>query len=612
MMNTLLHKELLSEVAKLKRITSELSLEDIVNFVAMEQRNFVAGNQKGDYLSSPQKQGMYLLAIASNQPEPSEKKVLDEGKSTQVIKILNSIFNKYALAYFPEKREQIEGLSEKWHKDRHVAMPAFINHFAGGFKISTDQIKSRIRYYYSGFEETVIDTFGISHEEMLAVGDYFEERIMEHFEELKVVVSKMKDHHDEFVKQMDLDFNAALESARNNQELKELTEKFFNGTNELYAIDISDLEDRFGEKVKSSILKHFTTIRGESHEIKYITDTNPVTSKPIFSVDGKKLYFVVNNSFYQSIIENVEKVLSKGKKSASFLKARDRRLEEKTIDQFKKILPTDAEFYESTFETNKSHHEHDLVIIHEKNLIIVEAKASPPREPLRDPSRAFTRINDHFKSNAGIQKAYNQARSLEDNIRKNGIANLYDKKGNHLRELRLEQFENIYCICITRDDFGALATDLSLLLEKENEDTFPWVTNIEDLECMINGFNFLGLKHDEFYNYLNQRAHLHGKVFGTDELEYAGAYLNYGGLQHFIEAQADFIPLDISESNVFDKIYMAMLNGEEFTHTPVVPVMQELNRDSIFGNKKNKNKAPKEKKAKRKIANKSKRKNRRK
>ncbi|MBJ6949939.1 hypothetical protein JG666_21995, partial [Vibrio cholerae] len=89
-------------------------------------------------------------------------------------------------------------------------------------------------------------------EEMLAVGDYFEEKIMEHFEELKVVVSKMKDHHAEFVKQMDLDFNAALESARNNQELKELTEKFFNGTNELYAIDISDLEDRFGEKVKSS------------------------------------------------------------------------------------------------------------------------------------------------------------------------------------------------------------------------------------------------------------------------------------------------------------------------------------------------------------------------
>ncbi|MCV5225032.1 hypothetical protein OFC57_39615, partial [Escherichia coli] len=60
-----------------------------------------------------------------------------------------------------------------------------------------------------GFEQTVIDTFGISHEEMLAVGDYFEERIMEHFEELKVVVNKMKDHHAEFVKQMDLDFNAA-------------------------------------------------------------------------------------------------------------------------------------------------------------------------------------------------------------------------------------------------------------------------------------------------------------------------------------------------------------------------------------------------------------------
>lgn len=612
MMNKLLHKELLSEVAKLKRITSELSLEDIVNFVAMEQRNFVAGNQTGDYLSSPQKQGMYLLAIASNQLEPSDKKVLDEGKSTQIINILNSIFNKYALAYFPEKREQIEGLSEKWHTDRHVAMPAFINHFAGGFKISTHQIKSWISYYYSGFEQTIIDTFGISHEEMLAVGDYFEEIIMEHFEELKVVFKKINDQRAEFVKNMDLDYNAALESAKNNHELKELIEKLFNGTNELYAIDISALEDRFGENVKSSILKHFTTIRGKSSEIQYITDTNPVTSKPIFSIDGEKLYFVVNNSFYQSIIENVEKVLSKGKHSASFLKARDRRLEEKTIDQFKKILPADAEFYESAFETDKSHHEHDLVIIHDKNLIIVEAKASPPREPLRDPSKAFIRINDHFKSNAGIQKAYNQAHALEDNIRKNGIANLYDKKGNHLRELKLEQFENIYCICITRDDFGALATDLSLLLEKEDKDIYPWVINIEDLECMISGFNFLGLTHNEFYKYLDQRAHLHGKLFGTDELEYAGAYLNYDGLQHFIEAKADFIPLDISESNIFDKIYMAMLNGDEFTHTPVVPVMQELNRSLIFGNKKTKSNVSKEKKANRKIVNKSKRKNRRK
>ncbi|MEZ9103462.1 hypothetical protein AB4085_03225 [Vibrio cyclitrophicus] len=611
-MNTILHKELLSEIAKLKRITSTLSVEALVNFVAMEQRNFVTGNQKGEYLSSPQKQGMYLLAIASSQPEPSEIKVISEGKSTQIIKILNSIFNKYAFAYFPEKREQIEGLSEKWHKDRHVAMPAFINHFAGGFKISTDQIKSWISFYYAGFEQKIIVKFGISHEELLAVGDYFESKIMQHFEEMKVVVSRMKEYHAEFVGKMGIDPDAALEEMKNNEELKELTTKLFYGANELYAIDVSEIEEQFGEKVKNSILEHFTTIRGESPEIQYITDMNPVTSKPIMSVDGERLYFVVNNSFYQSIIQNVENELAKGKNSNSFLKARDKRLEEKTIEQFKKVLPADAEFYESAFETNKSHHEHDLVIVHDKNLIIVEAKASPPKEPLRDPSKAFVRINDHFRSNAGIQKAYNQAHALEDNIRKNGVVNLYDKKGNHLRELHLEQFENIYCICITRNDFGALATDLSLLLEKEKESKYPWAINIEDLECMINGFIHLGLTHCDFYKYLDQRAKLHGKVFGTDELEYAGAFLNYGGLEHFIEAKADFIPLDISESNIFDKIYMAILNGEQFTHTPIIPVLQELDRN-IFASIKNPiRKQSKAKKDKRKKATKSKRKNRRK
>lgn len=611
-MNNTLHKELLSEVAKLKRITSELSIESIVNSVALWQRNFMNNTQQGSSLSSPLKQGMYLLSIASAQPEPVQAKVIDEGKSKQIVKILNSIFNKYAFAYFPEKKDQVEGLSDRWFRDRRVAMPAFINHFLGGFKISTSQIKSWVDFYYSGFEDRIVEKFGISHKEMLAVGDYFESKITDNFEEIKLITLKIDGFRTEFLKNKDEDFSAALERLKNNKELQKLTETSLNKSDKIFSIDASVLEVKFGEKVKNAILEHFTTIRGKSPEIHYITDSNPVTSKPIISPDGRHLYFIANNSFYQSITENIEGELSKGKRANSFLKARDKRLEEKTIEQFRKILPDNTEFYESAFETDNSHHEHDLVIVHEKNLIIVEAKASPPREPLRDPSKAFVRINDHFKSNTGIQKAYNQAHALEDNILKNGTANLYNKKGNLLRELKLDQFEKIYCICITRDDFGALATDLSLLLDKAEGDRYPWVINIEDLEFLIDGFLHLGLTHNDFYKYLEQREKLHGKVFGTDELEYAGAYLKYGGLEHFIEAKADFIPLDISESNIFDDIYIATLNGSKFTFTPVTPVLQEFDRNFFWKNSFPKKNPSKIKKAKRKIAINSKRKNRRK
>jgi len=43
---------------------------------------------------------------------------------------------------------------------------------------------------------------------------------------------------------------------------------------------------------------------------------------------------------------------------------------------------------------------------------VIESKATQQREPLRDPEKAYTRIKDDFKSNAGIQKAYEQAERL--------------------------------------------------------------------------------------------------------------------------------------------------------------------------------------------------------
>ena len=611
-MNIQLHKELVAQVAKLKRVTSDLSIESIVNFVAMEQQNFFKRRQKAKSLSSPLRQGMYLLAIACHQDEPEEKKVLDQGKSEQIINILNSIFNKYAFAYFPEKREQIEGLSEKWHKDRQVAMPAFINFFASGFKISTDQIKSWISYYYEGFEDQVNEEFGISQYDMLSVGDYFESRISQNVDEMCDVISKLKAHHAEFVKQKNVDFGDAIKGAKENEELKKICERFYHGTNEIFSIKTSELEEKFGARVRESILEHFTTVRGKSEDITYITDDNPVTLKPLFSIDEETLYFVANNSFYQSIINNVEKFLSKGKKANSFLKARDKRLEEKTVEQFRRILPDSSEFYESAFETENAHFEHDLVIIQDSKLLIIEAKASPPREPLRDPSKAFVRINDHFKSNAGLQKAYNQAHSLEKNLRENGTVDIYDKKGTHLRKIISNEISTVYCICITRDDFGALATDLSLLLEKESGDNYPWAINISDLEFMLDGFLHLGMNHGDLYKYLDKRKLLHGKVFGTDELEFAGAFLNYGGLDCFVDNDASFIPLDISESNVFDDIYMAKVNGREFSLTPVQPALTEIDRAKLFNTKKTSSNDAKKKKTKQKQVKASKKRNRKK
>ncbi|MBF3237940.1 NERD domain-containing protein [Aeromonas veronii] len=607
-MNKLLHAGLIAEVNRLRKITNTLSIESIINFVVMEQRRFNEGDVTGEHLSSPLKQGMYLLAIASNQPEPIDAKAIDEKKHSYLIKTLNSIFNKYALAYFPEKGQHIEGLNSQWHLDRQVSMPAFLRYFTSGFNISTHKIKSWIEFYYSDFDEQIRAHFGISYKTMIDVGNFFEDKISENYSNIRNTIENIDLHRNKYMDMLEKDYQSAILQIRSDENLALLMESFYNGTNEIHSINTLDLTKAFDENVKESILTHFTTQRGHSDQICYITDDNPVIKKPIFTVDGEKLYFVLNNSFYQSIINNIESHLSKGNLANSFLKARDRKLEEKTVTQFKRLLPKNAEFYESAFENDKAHFEHDLIIVHDDRLFIVEAKASPPREPLRDPSKAFIRIRDHFKSNAGIQKAYNQAHALEKNLIANGQVELYDRKGKKLTVLDYAKLKKIYCICVTRDDFGAMATDLSLLLEKDEDFAYPWAVNITDLEFMIDGLLHLDMNHEKFYQYLEQRRLIHGKVFGLDELEYAGAFLKYNGLDKFITAEADFIPLDISESDIFDDIYFAELNGEKMTIEHTDPELIVLDRERIFKFKKTqKNKKDR---TKRKAARKARRNNR--
>lgn len=610
-MNTTLHKQLLAQIAKLKRVTQEISLESLVNFVWMQQHKFNHNHVEKNHLSSPLRQGMYLLGIACNQAEPSEPKTLDEGKNTQLINLLNEIFNKYAFAYFPQKNELLGGLDENWHKHREIAMPAFIHYFTTGFNVSSDQIKSWIRFYFDGFEQKIESKFGVSHVDLLKAGDFFEEYVTKSLGRLEDSILIIEKSRQEFLTALGSGekYEDVIQSLQNNLSLKQSIETFYQVSNQACSIDLKEIKEGLGDEITNCLLEQFTTIRGDAEEFTYITDQNSIVDKPLLSLNGNQIYFLINNSYYQAIINNIESELSKGKGSQQYFKSRDKRLEEKTTEQFCRLFPEDALVIESAFETSDSHHEHDLVIAHGKYLYIIEAKASPPREPLREPSKAYLRIKDHFKSKSGIQNAYDQANKLRKRIIENESINLYDQKGNVLININRSDYDEIFCICVTRDDFGALATSLNLLLEKEHNEAYPWVISIASLECLVDGWKHLSLDHECFTKFLIQRSVVHGKVFGMDELEYAGAFINYNGLDDFINANADLIPLDFSESNVFDKIYFAEKSGEIYEHTHTEPDFVKIDRNAIF-TKSGSSKAKSKSKLKRKAQNNSKKANR--
>src|SRR5205085_5336881 len=75
----------------------------------------------------------------------------------------------------------------------------------------------------------------------------------------------------------------------------------------------------------------------------------------------------------------------------------------------------------------------------------------------------------------------------------------------------------------------------------------------------------------------DERRHLHGKVFTTDELAVVGFFIRHGSLRRAVEAATDMIVLNPEYTDVFDKIYLARKGvGEEVKYDPTEPFMQDM------------------------------------
>lgn len=248
----------------------------------------------------------------------------------------------------------------------------------------------------------------------------------------------------------------------------------------------------------------------------------------------------------------------------------------------RQFFTNDTEFFAGVFETTDAQYEHDLIVLWKRTLFVIEAKASPPVEPFRDPDKAFERIRRAFRSDRGIQKAFDQANRLKKLLQLRDTVELYDEHGRGVLNLRHSDIDQTYLICITSDNFGIVGTDLSLLLEKEGDECYPWVLNILDLQTFLNAWSYFKWGPERLCEYLDGRIKLHGRVFATDELDIAGFFVRHGGFQYLLDTEADQMVLNSQYSDVFDQIYMTNYGGPEVKYEPVEPVLTDV-RKELFG-----------------------------
>jgi len=94
----------------------------------------------------------------------------------------------------------------------------------------------------------------------------------------------------------------------------------------------------------------------------------------------------------------------------------------------------------------------------------------------------------------------------------------------------------------------------------------------------------LGWGAAELVVYLRDRARCHGKVYGTDELEYAGYFIRHGGLTEAIDTSADLLTLNPSYSDLFDELYRHLRGGGPAPSIKVTkPVLMDLRQSLDAG-----------------------------
>ena len=532
-------------IEHIRAVVQNCSTETVVGYSMVKQLDRFPQSE----LSSPAKQIRLLLGIMLESEEPPAPTEFTDQEWDKIVEPLQALTYAYLQLYLPAADRTSEQ-SKDWIRIQQVAMTAFLSYHENRLFASTEQVSDRIRSYLSPFDDQLSSTLGISASDALtialSIGQQFQAQ-MDRVSQLAPTQSTVDEPGVEFVRAID----------------------------RLGKTRLSDLVKQFGA-TGQAFWDLFTVRRGEGPLINYPTERSIVEIQPWICISNDEAMLFIFNILLSAILLRGEEALAGHPIRDKYFRHRDKTLEDHATAVFRRILGAQSKIYRNVFETPDNRYEHDLVIFTSDICLFVEAKASPMDEPFRDPEKAFVRLQRAFRSQSGIQKAYDQSLRLHKRLRDGNLV-LFDAKGVESLRLSSSISDNVFCVCVTRDSFGPLATFLSPLLSKSVDDPYPWVVNILDLEQIADAWEYFRWDGRQLKSLLSQRILLHENVVSDDELDYVGAYIRHCGLHHFARDDYDYVQLDPTYANVFDDIYFHVHHEEpRVTINPTYPAMAVL------------------------------------
>lgn len=377
--------------------------------------------------------------------------------------------------------------------------------------------------------------------------NYPNDDLEKHIKELQPIM--------ELYQYLDLFFEYVNEEELNNFNLREAGLKsFYKGLIELFTIRKSDLENIDGV---DSFFANFSISLQEdiNSQFQGVGNFNIINARPIINLDNERYFIPITFLLYEAVYENpfYWMWLEDKPYRDQLSDHRGKVGEEITYSFLEKIFGKNRTFKSLKVTTKKGQDDTDIDV-----LCILGSKAlcvQVKSKKLTELSRTGNDDQLHKDFKAAVQDAFDQGLISREKIL-NGNSKFYDGGGN---EIKLsEEIDEVYLMCITTENYPSLTHQSHIMLDKLEEEPFPIVLTIFDLELVSYYLN----DPFDFLYYIKQRTSLMDYFNADEEIVFLGYHLDQ---KLWKIPNTDFVSIESDFGQIIDRNYYPIKAGLEIS-----------------------------------------------
>lgn len=504
-----------SLIEKLKSKLENYKTEDVLGYISTQLLpKGIEGEDISDssdifqktILHSPMKQYLYLAGLlVSTDYNKNSKEILTGHSCKELEKDVQRITDKYLDSISQDLfNNRTENDDEK--NNLYSAFEAFDSYFNTGLLNYTEQVEDRIKMFFLHFNSKIENIFGVNTDDML---DFY--HLV--FDGVQKSLDKMYDTI------QSVDNYCKEESFISKKDAKCQSQKFaesiglIDAFSKVNTISKNEIVSKFGTSKATKLLELFVVERNSKSFRYYAFDNNPFVEKPLVWINQDRFFVTYPAFLLNQIYVLLNNCLVNDPK---FVKFKGDMVESLTASIFQKLLGNNAKIFKNVCEKPGTD-EHDLLILLNKYIFIVEVKGSKVKTPRKNLEKSAIYLKEHFFGPSGIGYAYNQAIKLKEFFDGNSKVNIYVDMDKAM-SLDVSN-KKILPIVITLEQFGKIEINTSTMIKPKKGQPYPWVCCIDDLENIQKVNEYLEISPEKFINYLEFRKKWHRNIFASDELE---------------------------------------------------------------------------------------------